>query len=198
MTRTMPPRVCRSRTTKTLCKLLLAGTFCSLLSCSSPSNNASSSPPVQPLPAQKEFTSRDLKTLERQIHDRINKERVRQGLPTMRWDDALGRIAIKHSRDMARNGYFSHRSPQGKDVASRYMQSGYACGVTVNGVLRHGAENIFRLFPTEGEDPAGATLQGWLEKNDDRKNILSPHWGRQGIGVSTGPDGALYITLNLC
>ncbi len=136
--------------------------------------------------------------MEQELHDRINRERVKRGLPTMRWDEALGRIAGKHSKDMARNGYFGHTSPGGHDHAYRYMKAGYACGVTVGGVLRKGAENISLLFPVDGESPAEATIEGWMKNKADRKNILSPDWGRQGIGISSGPDGVIYITLNFC
>jgi uncharacterized protein YkwD len=136
--------------------------------------------------------------LARQIHDRINKERVRRGLPTMRWDEALVRIAVKHSRDMAKRQCLTHASPGGRDHSYRYEVNGYACGVTVNGVLRRGAENIHRLLPAAEEDLAGAALRAWLENNADRKNVLSTDWGRQGIGVSSDRDGAIYITLDFC
>ena len=116
----------------------------------------------------------------------------------MRWDNALGSIAARHSKDMSVKQYFSHTSPDGHDQSYRYMKSGYACGVTVDGVLRRGAENIYRFSPGAGEDPAETIVRGWMENSDDRKNLLSSPWDRQGIGICIGPDGVLYVTMNFC
>jgi uncharacterized protein YkwD len=138
------------------------------------------------------------------VHDRINRERRRQGLPTFRWDASLGRIAGKHSRDMAKQNYFSHVSPDGKGPAQRYLKARYACGVTINGVLRSGAEVIYRYaqdtaegVPTRDEIIDGA-IKTWTGGDVDRKNILSPHWQREGVGVFIAPDGMVYITVNFC
>ncbi len=48
--------------------------------------------------------------LEKRVHELINKERRKQGLVQLRWDDDLAGIARSHSRDMAARGYFSHSS----------------------------------------------------------------------------------------
>lgn len=185
--------------------LLIVGAFVAALSCTSATTDAPSAPspvqapaPARPVPAQKTLPRISVRNLEKRIHDRVNKERIKRGLPTMRWDDALGQIASKHSKDMAEKRYFGHTSPQGHGYAHRYMKSGYACGVTTNGVLRKGAENIYRLSPAAGEDPAEATIRGWLQNAEDRMNLLSLPWDREGIGISVGPDGVLYVTMNFC
>jgi len=147
------------------------------------------------------------------IHDRVNQERLNHGLPTMRWDDALGRIAHAHSKDMATRSYFSHTSPEGQGYSYRYLKNNYACGITTNGVKRNGAENIFQfslnnLAPGTGgertserqawEVIAESTIRGWMASPEDRKNILSPHWQREAIGIFIGPDDTMYITGNFC
>lgn len=180
--------------------ITITGAFASALSCSSPPTDtppplSASAPPV---PAQKQRVRIAVSALEKQLHDRINKERLKHGLPTMRWDDALRRIAARHSKDMANKQYFGHTSPDGRGYSHRYLQDGYACGVTVDGVLRRGAENIYRFSPDAGEDPAETTIKGWMADKDDRKNLLSSPWEREGIGISIGPDGIIYITLNFC
>jgi uncharacterized protein YkwD len=147
------------------------------------------------------------------IHDRVNRERLKHGLPTFRWDDALVRIAVAHSKDMARRNYFSHTSPEGQGYSYRYRKNNYACGITVNGVTRTGAENIFQ-FSLNGlasdaveerknerhvwETIAASTMQGWMASPEDRKNILSPHWQREAIGIFIGSDHTIYITVNFC
>jgi uncharacterized protein YkwD len=137
----------------------------------------------------------------RAIHARINRERRTQGLPTLWWDGALVRIAGKHSRDMAKRNYFGHRSPDGAGPAQRYLREQYACGVTIDGVLRNGAEVIYR--GTTGQAPSveemvSRTIETWLGHEEDRKNILSPHWQREGVGIFVLPDGMVYITVNFC
>jgi uncharacterized protein YkwD len=180
--------------------MLITGAFGAALSCTSPSTDA---PPVPPaagpsVPKQKQAPRIAVRELERRIHDRVNKERRKHGLPTMRWDEALGRIAGKHSKDMSAKQYFGHTSPEGHGYSYRYLKSGYACGITVNGILRRGAENIYRFSPSAEEDPAETTIRGWLENKEDRKNLLSSPWDREGIGICIGPDGVLYVTMNFC
>jgi len=180
--------------------LLITWAFIAVLACAPPSTDAPPAPPAAALsiPAQKQPPRIAVRELEKQIHDLINKERAKHGLPTMRWDDALGRIASKHSKDMANKQYFGHASPEGHGLSYRYMKNGYACGITVNGILRRGAENIFLLSPQEGEDPAEETIEGWLANKEDRKNLLSSPWGREGVGICVSPDNVLYITINFC
>jgi uncharacterized protein YkwD len=164
-------------------------------------------------PIQKQRLRIATTTMEKLIHDRINQERSKRGLPTIRWDDALGRVARKHSKDMAARNYFSHTSPEGHDYSYRYEKNGYACGITVDGVIQTGAENIFQItlnsLPSvvEGEPQydkiireniAASTIQEWMSEQDERKNILSPVWQHEGIGVSVGPENRVFITLNFC
>lgn len=147
--------------------------------------------------------------LAREVHDRINRERRKRGLPTFRWDGELGRIAGKHSRDMAKRNFFSHVSPDGRGPAQRYLAEHYACGVTIDGVLRNGAEVIHRFsrdsagaYTEKGKAVlrgiAGQVVGGWLGTDKDGTNLLSPHWQREGVGVSLGPGGMVYITINFC
>jgi uncharacterized protein YkwD len=156
----------------------------------------------------------DLSALEKRIHDLINKERQKHGLSTIRWDDALKRIAQKHSADMAKRNYFSHTSPEGHDFSYRYIKSGYACSITIENRVYKGAENLFQnnLYTSATmvngviryydwntlEDIAVSTVDGWMNSPGHRKNILTPVWLREGIGVSIAPDDKVYITENFC
>jgi uncharacterized protein YkwD len=142
--------------------------------------------------------------LAKELHARINQERRRQGQPTFWWDAALGRIAVKHSRDMAKRNYFGHTSPDGRGITERYLKGHYACGVTINGVLRSGAEMIHR-YPLDGADGSRAqdeiiasAIEAWMTNDEDRRTLLSPHWQREGTGVFVAPDGMVYITVNFC
>jgi uncharacterized protein YkwD len=151
--------------------------------------------------------------LEKKIHYLINKERRKQGLSSLSWDDDLSRIAKQHSRDMAKRNYFAHNSPEGHDFSHRYKEEGYACTVPVENMIYLGAENIFQnnlydsittvngkaFYDWNSSDKiAETTVQGWMKSTGHRKNILTPHWRREGLGVFIAPDDKVYITQNFC
>ena len=151
--------------------------------------------------------------LESSIHSLINEERMKHGLSALVWDDALGRIARKHSQDMAKRNYFSHDSPEGHDFSYRYRQDGYSCAVRLRSVIYTGAENIFqnnlydsmttidgvRYYDWNSEGKiAETTVEGWMNSSGHRKNILTPHWRKEGIGVAIEPGDKIYITENFC
>lgn len=151
--------------------------------------------------------------LEQQIHQLVNTERKRRGLSPLAWDSALATVARGHSRDMARNNYFSHYSKDGRDFAYRYKQAGYKCGVRVERAIHLGAENILQnnlydsVTTVNGEEfynwnsqtkIAETSVQGWMNSKGHKKNILTPHWKKEGIGVVISPDGKVYITQNFC
>ena len=152
-------------------------------------------------------------SLEKKVHALINRERKKHGLPLLEWNDALAVIARRHSRDMAARGYFSHTSPEGRDFLYRYEQGRYRCEVAVGRTIHQGAENIAQnnLFDSmtivngvasydwNSEDEiAETTVAGWMKSTGHRKNSLTPHWGREGIGVAITPEGKVYITQNFC
>ena len=151
--------------------------------------------------------------LEKRIHVLINEERRKHGLSALTGNDALSRIARKHSSDMAKRNYFSHYSPEGHDFSYRYKQEGYSCAIPVNERIYLGAENIFQnnLYDrvvfiddvahyewNSMAKIAETTVQGWMNSPGHRKNILTPHWKNEGIGVVVSPDDKVYITQNFC
>ncbi len=152
-------------------------------------------------------------SLEKKVHSRINDERRKHGLQPLAWDETLAEIARKHSQDMAKRSYFSHNSPEGHDFSHRYRAGNYSCGVKVGQIIYTGAENIYQnnlydsvtvmngkeSFDWNSEDKiARTTVDGWMKSTGHRKNILTPHWGKEGIGVSISSDGKVYITQNFC
>jgi uncharacterized protein YkwD len=152
--------------------------------------------------------------LEQRIHILINRERKAQGLSALRFDDRLSRIARSHSKDMASRSYFSHESPEGRDFSFRYQEQGYTCAIRTGSTIHRGAENIalghlYRSIRTVNgvvssydwytlEQLAQEIVQGWMNSPGHRKNILTPHWQNEGIGISFALDGAVYVTQNFC
>jgi uncharacterized protein YkwD len=150
--------------------------------------------------------------LEKRIHALINNERKKHGLAALAWSSRLSEIAARHSKDMATRRYFSHYSPEERDFAYRYKAGGYSCEVRVGNVAYCGGENIFRnnlynrILIRGGEQfydwnslerIAETTVEGWMNSPGHRKNILTPHFRSEGIGVSIS-DGRVFITQNFC
>lgn len=152
--------------------------------------------------------------LEKRIHVLINGERKKHGLSLLAWNETLSSIARKHSKDMALRSYFSHISPEGHDFPYRYKQEEFQCAVRGEGNAYYtGGENIFqnnlydRVMITNGvrqydwnsvDRIAATTVDGWMKSPGHRKNILTPYWVSEGIGVSVSPGDKVYITQNFC
>jgi len=164
-------------------------------------------------PSKLPRTAISVPDLEKSIHALINRERAAHGLSPLDWDEALTRIARGHSKDMADRGYFSHDSPEGRDFSYRYLRQGYTCALRIGNPIHTGAENIAFLsryrsitmingvaYPdwNTAEQIAVSVVQGWMNSPGHRKNILTPHWLNQGIGVFISTDDKVYITQNFC
>ena len=56
---------------------------------------------------------------EQQMFGLVNQERVKAGAKPLTWDTRLVQVGREHSQDMFVRHYFSHISPEGKDVGDR-------------------------------------------------------------------------------
>jgi uncharacterized protein YkwD len=164
---------------------------------------------------QPEITTAEL---ELQIHQQINWERQRRGLSQLNNDELLSEIAREHSRDMANNHFFSHTNLQGEGPVERAKNLGWdkkkqhgpntwAIGPAENIFLNHLYDKVITVkqngvavrqeyvWKTQ-QEIVQSTVQGWMDSPLHRKNILSPKYDRQGIGVAiSGND--IYITEDL-
>jgi uncharacterized protein YkwD len=166
-------------------------------------------------PGQPVQTS-DQAAIAEHVHSRINQIRRQQGLEKLDWKKPLGRIATGHSRDMAKRDYFAHNSPEGNDFSIRYESAGFNCRVPIGSHrFLTGGENIHKTWRAEGtqtwsdgrqeevgirtvQEVAEQAVQGWMNSPGHRKNILTPEWQSEGIGVWVRADGAVFITQNFC
>jgi uncharacterized protein YkwD len=106
----------------------------------------------------------------------LNGTRARRGLVALRLAPSLSAAALNHSREMAKNGYFDHKSADGSSFwkrVERYYPQGRAQMWSVG-------ENL--LWSSPGIDAPGA-LQMWMASPEHRKNMLDPRW--REIGIST-------------
>jgi uncharacterized protein YkwD/uncharacterized membrane protein required for colicin V production len=114
---------------------------------------------------------------ERKMLQLLNEEREEDGLDPLGWCGDCSTVARKHSRDMYRNGYFSHIDLNGDDPFERMREAKID-------YLAAG-ENL-AIAPTIDEGHAGL-----MASPDHRANILRPVFNEVGIGCFDGPYGLI-------
>ena len=118
--------------------------------------------------------------LEAQMLELVNAERRAAGLQLVRPDPVLTEVARAHSRDMFARGYFSHYTPEGRDLEDR-LRTAHV------GYLTAG-ENL-ALAPT-----LYTAHSGLMHSPGHRANILRPQFGRLGVGILDGGIHGLMVT----
>ncbi len=111
-------------------------------------------------------------TGEQQMLNLVNNQRAKVGVAPLVWEDALAVVAREHSEDMFKRGYFSHYSPQGKDVGDRLNAAGIA--------YTYAGENL-ALAPN-----IQSAHDGLMNSPGHRRNILDPAFNKIGIGALNG------------
>jgi uncharacterized protein YkwD len=115
------------------------------------------------------------KDAEREMWRLLNRERTDRKVQPLEWCEECARVARAHSKDMYRNGYFSHIDSDGDDPFDRMMASDIAYGAA--------GENL-SIAPTVTK-----AHDGLMESPDHRENILRSLFDEVGIGCYEGPYG---------
>jgi uncharacterized protein YkwD len=118
------------------------------------------------------------------LHAEVNRVRAEQHLVTLTRQSDLDAVALAHSQDMARRGYFSHDSPEGANPVDR-LNAGRISDMRLAG------EN---LGMTTAASPSLEIVAQWLVSPDHRSNLLAPAFNFTGIGVAQNARGALIYT----
>jgi uncharacterized protein YkwD len=124
-------------------------------------------------------------SIERRAFDLTNEVRLRNGLTSLAWDPELCRMARVHSEKMAREGFFSHQTPEGRRLKDR----AHAIGIEHFRVI---AENI--AYNQGYEDPGAFAVERWMISPGHRTNILYVGFQAAAVGVFVSADGAVYLT----
>ncbi|UPT44963.1 CAP domain-containing protein [Streptomyces sp. WAC00303] len=109
----------------------------------------------------------------------VNQERAKVGCSPLSTSAPLTSLAQNFSEDMAARGFFDHTDPDGDSPWDRAAQAG------VQGL---GAENIAR-----GQADAQAVMEGWMNSEGHRANILNCDYKTIGIGVHEGSGGPWWV-----
>ena len=136
--------------------------------------------PVQQKPVQAEKpqattpASSAVSAFEQQVVELTNQERTKNGLPALKLDVELSKVARDKSKDMQTKNYFSHTSPtygSPFDMMKAYGVSYKAAG-----------ENI-----AMGQRSPEEVVQAWMNSQGHRENIMNPNFTHIGVGhVATG------------
>jgi uncharacterized protein YkwD len=133
--------------------------------------------------------------IEAEIHDQVNEIRTERGLNELEHDDEIAAISRTHSQDMNERDYFSHTNPEGETPADRF-------GDLYPAECRAVGENLAYIQSGAGghgsaESIADRIVQGWMDSDGHRENLLRENWDSQGIGVYID-DGRIDATQKFC
>ncbi|MFX3622482.1 MAG: CAP domain-containing protein [Ectobacillus sp.] len=125
---------------------------------------------LEPAPLSPEQMQRVEQANAKQVLDLTNIIRVRHELPLLKWDEKTAQVAYLHSKDMKESNYFSHESPKFGTLGDRLSRG--------NVPFRAAGENIAAHY-----NDGIAAVQGWLNSEGHRKNMLNAEFTGLGVGV---------------
>jgi uncharacterized protein YkwD len=117
-------------------------------------------------------------TAERQLFAAANQARRAQGLPALRWDEALATAARRHALQMAKHGAAQHVFAGEATLPSRATQAGcHFYSLSENVVQGASVEAVYNEF---------------LRSPNHRANLLDADIDSIGVGVAER-DGQLFV-----
>ncbi len=128
--------------------------------------------PTQPVTS--EFNT----TYEAEVLRLVNEQRVKYGLSLLAADNGAEEVAHLRAKEIVKS--FSHTRPNGSSCFTAAKELGVS--------YRSAGENIAYGYPNPE-----SVVNGWMNSEGHRKNILSPSFGRIGIGCYKS-GGVLYWT----
>jgi len=111
------------------------------------------------------------------LHNQIRAER---DLPALRESKRLRKAALGHSKDMVRDRFFEHTTPEGLTMVDRILRAKYVReddGWALGENLAWGTGSL--------GTPRGA-VQAWMDSPGHRANILKRAYRELGVGVVIG------------
>jgi uncharacterized protein YkwD len=109
-----------------------------------------------------------------------NKVRAEHDLPALRENKRLRKAAVAHSKDMVRDGFFEHTTPEGVTMVDRILRARYVRedeGWALGENLAWGTGSL--------GTPRGA-VEAWMDSPGHRANLLRRSYRDVGIGVVIG------------
>ncbi|OUB42754.1 CAP domain-containing protein [Bacillus thuringiensis] len=136
-----------------------------------PAENNNTQKPAEQKPAEQKPAeeAKSLSEFEQRVVELTNAERAKQGLPALKIDTELSKVARIKSADMQKNNYFDHNSPT---YGSPFdMMKKFGISYTSAG------ENI-----AQGQRTPEEVVQAWMNSAGHRANILNNGFTHIGVG----------------
>ncbi|HDR7784154.1 MULTISPECIES: CAP domain-containing protein [Bacillus] len=136
-----------------------------------PAENNNTQKPTEQKPAEQKPAeeAKSLSEFEQRVVELTNAERAKQGLPALKIDTELSKVARVKSEDMQKNNYFDHNSPT---YGSPFdMMKKFGISYTSAG------ENI-----AQGQRTPEEVVQAWMNSAGHRANILNNGFTHIGVG----------------
>ena len=116
------------------------------------------------------FAQPRAETAEQQLFQAINRERAANGLPPLKWDEALATAARQHAEAMAAQKAISHTFPGEPSLPSRATRAGARFSwLSENVAAGPNAENI---------------SEQWMQSPNHRANLLDADMDTIGAGAA--------------
>lgn len=110
---------------------------------------------------------------ESEILTLVNNIRTHAGLSRLEQSNVLSFAARLHAEDMYTRNFFDHVNPDGKSPFERMREFGIS--------YSYAAENIARGYYSPKE-----VVDGWMNSETHRQNILNPVFNKMGAGFCAG------------
>ena len=123
-----------------------------------------------------------MNTDEQEVFNLINKQRTDNGLPALKNDSEVQRVARIKAQDMVNNNYFSHQSPTYGSPFDMLKSFGIS--------YKSAGENI------AGNSTNNGAVTAWMNSSGHRANILNGSFNYTGVGVVSSPKyGKMYVQM---
>ena len=123
----------------------------------------------------------EVAAMEKSVHRQINQYRKKKGLPPLKINSQVSKIARQHSKNMANKQVSFGHSGSG----SRYSKIGKI--IKYRGV----AENV--AYNQGYKNPGKNAVTGWIKSTGHRRNIEGKYQVT-GIGIAKNSRGEYYFT----
>lgn len=123
----------------------------------------------------------DVKALELRVVTLVNQQRANNGLPALKLNWEVSRVARYKSQDMIDKKYFDHQSPTYGSPFN--MMENFGIKFSAAG------ENI-----AYGQKTPEAVMNSWMNSPGHRSNILNPTYNQIGVGAAKSSNGTFYWT----
>lgn len=141
-----------------------------------------STPGTQALSSPSASVSAGLTADEKLAFDLMNADRQANGLPALKLNMNIVKVARAHGQDMINRKFFAHENPDGQSPFDRMQAAGIS--------FRYAGENLaINRNVTAAE-------QAFMNSSGHRANILNPNYTEVGIGVRYDAAGSVYVVQN--